>query len=95
VTSDEFGDPATHSIETRLNGVTRQRSGLDDLLISVAQTVAYLSQGYRLRAGDMIAMGTPGALPRARRCDRPRPVAPIWPLPTPGLSHMRPGDVCR
>jgi 2-keto-4-pentenoate hydratase/2-oxohepta-3-ene-1,7-dioic acid hydratase in catechol pathway len=63
VTSDEFGDPATHSIETRLNGVTRQRSGLDDLLISVAQTVAYLSQGYRLRAGDMIAMGTPGALP--------------------------------
>lgn len=94
VTPDEFGDPTRHSLETRLNGVVRQRSGLDDLLVGVAETVAYLSQGYRLRPGDMIAMGTPGALPPSEDDAEGRDLSRQYgPFPTPGLVHMRPGDL--
>lgn len=93
VTTDEFGDPGRHSIETRVNGVVRQRSRLDDLLIGVAETVAYLSQGYRLRGGDMIAMGTPGALPPAEDDVEGKDLTlQFGPFPTPGLVHMRPND---
>lgn len=94
VTRDEFGDPTKHNIETRLNGIVRQRSGLDDLLVGIAETVAYLSQGYRLRPGDMIAMGTPGALPPAEDDVEGRDLTRQYgPFPTPGLVHMRPNDL--
>ena len=93
MTSDEFGDPARHSVLTRINNVIRQRAPLDDMLFSVAQTVSYLSQGYRLRPGDMIAMGTPGALkPQPDDTEGLDLSRQFGPFPTPGLVHMRPGD---
>ncbi|UDM52364.1 fumarylacetoacetate hydrolase family protein [Cupriavidus sp. MP-37] len=93
MTADEFGDPATHTVLTRLNGVVRQRARLDDMLCSVARVISYLSEGYKLRPGDLIAMGTPGAL-------KPQPddVAGLdlsrqyGLFKVPGLVHMRPGD---
>ncbi|HLZ79518.1 MAG TPA: fumarylacetoacetate hydrolase family protein [Sphingomonas sp.] len=94
MTPDEFGEVPRSNVVTRVNGVVRQRSGLDDLLIDVAATVAYLSQGYTLRPGDMIAMGTPGALPPADDDAEGRDLSrQFGPFPTPGLVHMRPGDV--
>jgi 2-keto-4-pentenoate hydratase/2-oxohepta-3-ene-1,7-dioic acid hydratase in catechol pathway len=93
MTSDEFGDPARRSVLTRINGVVRQRAPLDDMLLGVAQVVSYLSEGYHLRPGDLIAMGTPGALKPApddlEGLDLSRQYGPF---PTPGLVHMRPGD---
>lgn len=93
MTRDEFGDPATHTVLTRINGVVRQRAPLNDMLCDVAKVVSYLSQGYNLRPGDLIAMGTPGAL-------KPQPddVAGLdlsrqyGLFKVPGLVHMRPGD---
>jgi len=94
VTADEFGDPTRHTLQTRLNGIVRQRSRLDDLLIGVAQTVSYLSRGYTIRPGDMIAMGTPGALEPGPDDAEGRDLsAQFGPFPTPGLVHMRPGDL--
>jgi 2-keto-4-pentenoate hydratase/2-oxohepta-3-ene-1,7-dioic acid hydratase in catechol pathway len=57
----------------------------------VAQIVAYLSEGYTLQPGDVIATGTPGALPL-----RPgeEPEAPKGPVVVEGQLHMRDGDVC-
>ena len=93
MTSDEFGDPQKHSVLTRINGVVRQRAPLDDMLLSVAQVVSYLSQGYRLRPGDLIAMGTPGALkPQPDDKDGLDLSRQYGPFPTPGLVHMRSGD---
>lgn len=93
MTPDEFGDVTKSSVVTRVNGIVRQRSGLDDLLIDVAATIAYLSQGYMLRPGDMIAMGTPGALPPTEDDAEGRDLTrQFGPFPTPGLVHMRPGD---
>jgi len=94
MTADEFGDPSTHALITRLNGVVRQRAPLDDMLFSVAQVINYLSTGYTLRPGDVIAMGTTGALPPA-----PDDVAgndldaQVGGTKIPGRVHMKPGDV--
>ncbi|WP_179400962.1 fumarylacetoacetate hydrolase family protein [Burkholderia guangdongensis] len=93
MTPDEFGDPGKHWVLTRINGVVRQRAPLDDMLIDVARTISYLSQGYHLRPGDLIAMGTPGALPPQPDDAEGRDLSRQYgPFPTPGLVHMRPGD---
>jgi 2-keto-4-pentenoate hydratase/2-oxohepta-3-ene-1,7-dioic acid hydratase in catechol pathway len=89
VTADEFGDPKKHSVTTRLNGVEKQRCGFDEMLFSVEQVIKYLSTGYSLRPGDVIAMGTPGALP-------PEPGYVAGPQDSdriPGRTQMKPGDV--
>jgi 2-keto-4-pentenoate hydratase/2-oxohepta-3-ene-1,7-dioic acid hydratase in catechol pathway len=93
VTPDEFGAIGEHTLVTRLNGVERQRTKLDDMLFSVERVIAYLSTGCRLRPGDVIAMGTPGALP-------PHPGETIDPArqrtrhkTNSGKSSMRTGDV--
>jgi 2-keto-4-pentenoate hydratase/2-oxohepta-3-ene-1,7-dioic acid hydratase in catechol pathway len=79
---------------TRVNGTVRQRAPLDDMLFDVASVISYLSQGYELRPGDMIAMGTPGVLPAeaqdAEGLDLGRQHGPFK---IPGLVHMRPGDL--
>jgi 2-keto-4-pentenoate hydratase/2-oxohepta-3-ene-1,7-dioic acid hydratase in catechol pathway len=93
MTPDEFGDPARHSVLTRVNGIVRQRAPLDDMLIDVAGTISYLSCGYQLRPGDLIAMGTPGALkPQPDDAEGQDLSRQYGPFPTPGLVHMRPGD---
>jgi 2-keto-4-pentenoate hydratase/2-oxohepta-3-ene-1,7-dioic acid hydratase in catechol pathway len=93
MTADEFGDPSTSRVRTRINGVVRQDAPLDDMLFGVAQVVSYLSQGYSLRPGDMIAMGTPGAVkPKPDDAEGLDLTRQYGPFPTPGLVHMRPGD---
>jgi len=94
MTPDEFGDPATRSVTTRVNGVVRQRAPLDDMLFDVSSVISYLSQGYELRPGDMIAMGTPGVLPAESRDVEGLDLARQYgPFKIPGLVHMTPGDV--
>jgi len=90
MTADEFGAPPRHTVITRLNGVEKQKSSLEDMLFSVEQVIHYLSTGYLLRAGDVIVMGTPGAL---------KPAPGYQPTPQdspriPGRTHMKPGDTC-
>ena len=93
MTADEFGDASTSRVRTRINGVVRQDAPLEDMLFGVAQVVSYLSQGYSLRPGDMIAMGTPGALkPKPDDAEGLDLTRQYGPFPTPGLVHMRPGD---
>jgi 2-keto-4-pentenoate hydratase/2-oxohepta-3-ene-1,7-dioic acid hydratase in catechol pathway len=88
MTTDAFGDPAAQRVITRLNGIERQNAPLSDMLFSVGQVVHYLSTGYRLQPGDVIAMGTPGALP-------PHPgetLAPAGRHKIHGQVNMTPGD---
>jgi 2-keto-4-pentenoate hydratase/2-oxohepta-3-ene-1,7-dioic acid hydratase in catechol pathway len=90
MTADEFGDPRRHTEITRLNGVEKQKSPLSDMIFSVEKVIHYLSTGYLLRTGDVIVMGTPGAI---------RPPAGSQPGPydsprVPGRTRMKPGDVC-
>jgi 2-keto-4-pentenoate hydratase/2-oxohepta-3-ene-1,7-dioic acid hydratase in catechol pathway len=91
MTPDEFGDPADHTLITRLNGIERQNAKISGLLHDVPRLIEYLSEGYTLQPGDVIVTGSPGALPL-----RPgeQPERPVGKVIVAGQLHMRPGDVC-
>jgi 2-keto-4-pentenoate hydratase/2-oxohepta-3-ene-1,7-dioic acid hydratase in catechol pathway len=91
MTPDEFGDPAGHTLFTRLNGIERQRAKISGLLFDVPRLIEYLSEGYTLQPGDVIVTGSPGALPL-----RPgeKPEKPVGKVVVGGQLHMRAGDVC-
>lgn len=59
VTKDETGDGNNLSIQTRVNGETRQNSNTNDMIFNVATIVSILSDGFTLFPGDMISTGTP------------------------------------
>lgn len=93
VTRDELPDYKSARLVTRLDGIVRQDSLLSDLLFDVESVLSYLSSGYELRVGDIIAMGTPGAIPR----DDPNDIGndlskQFGPIKVKGLVHMRPGS---
>jgi 2-keto-4-pentenoate hydratase/2-oxohepta-3-ene-1,7-dioic acid hydratase in catechol pathway len=55
----EIKDPQKLDITTRLNGQTLQQSNTCNMIFSVAETIAYISQLMTLEPGDIIATGTP------------------------------------
>jgi len=85
---DEFGDPKKQRVITRLNGIERQNAPLNDMLFSVEQVIHYLSTAYTLLPGDMIAMGTPGALP----LHSGETFQPVGRHKILGAVNMKPGD---
>jgi 2-keto-4-pentenoate hydratase/2-oxohepta-3-ene-1,7-dioic acid hydratase in catechol pathway len=56
---NEIDDPQKLNISTRLNKQTLQQSNTCNMIFSVADTVAYISQLMTLEPGDIIATGTP------------------------------------
>ncbi len=59
VRASETGPLSQGAITLAVNGVEKQRGDLSDLIWSVAEVVANLSQFYHLKAGDLIYTGTP------------------------------------
>ncbi len=59
VTADEIPYPPALSISTTLNGVLRQNSNTSLLIHSIAEIISTLSRGMVLKAGTIIATGTP------------------------------------
>jgi 2-keto-4-pentenoate hydratase/2-oxohepta-3-ene-1,7-dioic acid hydratase in catechol pathway len=59
VTADEFGDPQTKRIMTRVNGVEKQNSTTANMIFPVDVIIEVLSRGMTLEPGDVIATGTP------------------------------------
>ncbi|MBP0636098.1 fumarylacetoacetate hydrolase family protein [Cupriavidus sp. AcVe19-6a] len=57
--ASDIGHPQQAGLWLTVNGETRQRSTVAHLIWSVAETVAYLSQFFRLEPGDVIFTGTP------------------------------------
>ena len=77
VTADEFAYPPALRIYTTLNGRLMQDSRTDCLIHSIDEIVSVLSRGMVLRAGTIIATGTPkGVL-----------------MGTDGADFLQPGDV--
>jgi len=67
VTPDEVGDPGRLRIACRLNGQTVQDSTTEQLIFSVPELVAYVSQVCTLLPGDVIFTGTPPGVGFARK----------------------------
>jgi acylpyruvate hydrolase len=65
-------------IQARLNGQVMQSDNTGNMIFSVAETIAYITQGMTLEPGDIIITGTPSGAGFARK-------PPVW---------MKNGDVC-
>ena len=59
VTPDEVGDPQDLPIRTRLNGETMQDSSTSEMVFSVAELIAFITEGITLEPGDVVLTGTP------------------------------------
>lgn len=62
VTADEFGEPGAQVLETRVNGELRQRAQIKDLIFDIPTLIETISAVVSLRAGDIIATGTPAGV---------------------------------
>jgi 2-keto-4-pentenoate hydratase/2-oxohepta-3-ene-1,7-dioic acid hydratase in catechol pathway len=58
-TPDEVGDPGRLQVSITVNGETRQDANTSDLILSVAELIAWGSSFYTLHPGDVILTGTP------------------------------------
>jgi 2-keto-4-pentenoate hydratase/2-oxohepta-3-ene-1,7-dioic acid hydratase in catechol pathway len=77
VTADEIRDPHALAVWTTVNGETRQRGTTADMIFTVPQLVAYISQFMSLRAGDVVSTGTPAGVAHGMKPPR----------------YLEPGDV--
>ena len=57
--AEDIGHPTSGRIRLAVNGETRQDSDLANLIWSVPEIIAHLSQFYRLQPGDLVYTGTP------------------------------------
>ena len=62
VPSDAVDELATRSLELCVNSERRQRGALSDLIWNIEDILHELSKLYRLRAGDLVFMGTPAGV---------------------------------
>jgi fumarylpyruvate hydrolase len=62
VPAAKIGHPSRGGIWLNVNGKQRQRADLGDMIWSVPEQIAYLSEHYTLEAGDLIFTGTPAGV---------------------------------
>jgi 2-keto-4-pentenoate hydratase/2-oxohepta-3-ene-1,7-dioic acid hydratase in catechol pathway len=58
VTADEIPDAQALGIRLRVNGDVRQQAGTADMIIGIAEQIAWASSYYTLHPGDIIMSGT-------------------------------------
>jgi 2-keto-4-pentenoate hydratase/2-oxohepta-3-ene-1,7-dioic acid hydratase in catechol pathway len=58
-TPDEVGDPGALRVSIAVNGEPRQDANTSDLILDVAELIAWGSSFYTLHPGDVILTGTP------------------------------------
>ncbi|QRM56122.1 fumarylacetoacetate hydrolase family protein [Sinorhizobium sp. BG8] len=61
-TVSEVGHPTEGAIWIKVNGETRQSGDLNQMIWKVPEMIAYLSQLFELKAGDLIFAGTPAGV---------------------------------
>jgi 2-keto-4-pentenoate hydratase/2-oxohepta-3-ene-1,7-dioic acid hydratase in catechol pathway len=66
VSLDEIDLAAGLALETRVSGEVLQASNTSELVFTVPQLIAWISQGCTLEPGDVILTGTPGGVGAAR-----------------------------
>ncbi|MDR5651497.1 fumarylacetoacetate hydrolase family protein [Ruixingdingia sedimenti] len=71
VTADEVPDPARLHLTTTLNGAVVQQAGLEQLIHTIPDLIAYFSTILSFEPGDVIATGTPAGVGAAR-------TPPLW-----------------
>ena len=59
VMAEVFDWPVIVPLETRVNGVVRQRSDTGRFIFSIPEVIAAITRFITLEPGDLVAMGTP------------------------------------
>lgn len=62
VTPDEIGDPHSLAISLTVNGELRQQANTAQMIHDIRAQISYISQVMTLKAGDLIATGTPSGV---------------------------------
>ncbi len=62
VSKDEIPNPDNLTLQLKVNGEIRQHASTSELIMPVADLVAYVSRFMTLNAGDVISTGTPGGV---------------------------------
>jgi len=62
VTEGEFSRPPSFRLRTRVNGELRQDSSTDLMIFDIPHIISELSKGFVLKAGTIIATGTPAGV---------------------------------
>ena len=93
VTADELDPFSSHEIKTKVNGELRQNDNTDNLMFSFEYLVSYLSTFYQLKAGDIIATGTPNGA--GARFDPPKylTAGDIVEVEVPGIGSLKNGVI--
>jgi len=63
-------DPEALSLESRVNGQSRQKSTSNDMITNVFDIVSYVSQNVTLFPGDVILTGSPAGISRIEAGDQ-------------------------
>jgi len=67
--ASKIGHPTKGKLWLKVNGALRQNSDIDQMIWSVPEQVAFLTQYYTLEAGDLIMTGTPAGVGAAKAGD--------------------------
>jgi 2-keto-4-pentenoate hydratase/2-oxohepta-3-ene-1,7-dioic acid hydratase in catechol pathway len=62
VPAADLGDTDALTLETRVNGETRQKASVADLYFPIPQLINYVTGFTKLNPGDVIVTGTPGGV---------------------------------
>ncbi|MDR2535193.1 MAG: fumarylacetoacetate hydrolase family protein [Treponema sp.] len=65
----DIGDPQKRSICSRINGDLKQSGNTQDMIFSIPDLLAYISNNFTLEEGDIIATGTPAGISPIRAGD--------------------------
>lgn len=89
VTPDEVGDPQELGLWTSVNGERRQNGSTRDMVFSVGQLVAYISQFMSLLPGDLVSTGTPAGVGHGKKPPRYLQPGDIIEMGIDGLGQQR------
>ncbi len=62
VSKDEIPNPDSLTLQLKVNGEIRQNASTAELIMPVAELVAYVSRFITLNSGDVVSTGTPGGV---------------------------------
>jgi 2-keto-4-pentenoate hydratase/2-oxohepta-3-ene-1,7-dioic acid hydratase in catechol pathway len=88
-TKDEIPDPAGVALRTLLNGDIVQSANTDDLVFGVARVIAYFSQFYSFRPGDIISTGSPAGVGYGRKPQRFLRAGDVIEVQADGIGTLR------
>jgi 2-keto-4-pentenoate hydratase/2-oxohepta-3-ene-1,7-dioic acid hydratase in catechol pathway len=88
VTADEITDPQDLNLSLSLNGQVVQNSNTDDMIFTVREIISHMSQFMELRAGDIIATGTPSGVGMGMKPQRFLRAGDVMELTVQGLGRQ-------